>query len=712
MLKRFKPYIQPLAQINTSIRDQFPFPLRFSVPAVLLLLGMLSGAALLQREASLSYQRTEEEAIQQARFSGLQTASTLEYLYRRSTSEAFSLEGANLVISQLGGDPNLKLALLANENNQISLATRYELRGQKLANIEVNHNVAVAEKVRQTLSGKVQLSSDRKSLQAVYPVLLKPAPGELRSSRVGLLLLEYDLSQQKRQAYADALQRSLEFSVGIVFLCAIAGLFFDKVLTQRAIRLAEASNSLAKGELDVRAGLRGSDELVHISTAFDRMADRIQSNTEALQASEKRFRSLVSNIAGIIYRCAYDADWTMEFISDAIAEISGYPASDFIQNQVRTFASIIHPDDGPIVEPMVALSVANQKPYTVEYRLIRADGSIRWVYEKGQAIFDDDGNVLCLDGAIFDITERKQAETELKQALHELQQAQAQLIQAEKMSGLGQLVAGVAHEINNPVNFISGNLTHANEYTQDLLHLVSLYQQYYPQPASEIQAELEAMDLDFLIEDFPKMLTSMKVGADRIQQIVLSLRNFSRLDEAEMKPVDIHEGIDSTLLILQNRLKAKPDHPGIQIIKEYGALPQVECYACQLNQVFMNVINNAIDALDSYNSQRSITDIRNKPATITIRTQVLSRDRVVVRIIDNGPGMPPKVKQRLFDPFFTTKPVGQGTGLGLSISYQIVADKHKGLLRCESQPGQGAEFWIEIPIQQSVKAPTPEATLV
>ncbi|MEW5861226.1 MAG: PAS domain S-box protein [Cyanobacteriota bacterium] len=291
----------------------------------------------------------------------------------------------------------------------------------------------------------------------------------------------------------------------------------------------------------------------------------------------------------------------------------------------------------------------------------------------------------------------QQQAQQVQQTLHQLQQTQSHLIQSEKMSSLGQMVAGVAHEINNPVNFIHGNLTHANQYSQDLLNLLQLYKQHYPNPVPEIQDEIEAIDLDFVVEDLPKILGSMKMGTDRIRQIVLSLRNFSRLDEAAMKAVDIHEGIDSTLLILQNRLRAASNYPSIEIVKEYGNLPPVECYAGQLNQVFMNLLNNGIDALET----------QPEPRIITIRTEVgrgksLSSPYVLIRIADNGPGMTEQVKARLFDPFFTTKPVGKGTGLGLSISYQIVVEKHGGILKCISAPGQGAEFWIEIPISQGL----------
>ncbi|WP_430684179.1 sensor histidine kinase [Leptolyngbya sp. AN02str] len=307
-----------------------------------------------------------------------------------------------------------------------------------------------------------------------------------------------------------------------------------------------------------------------------------------------------------------------------------------------------------------------------------------------------------------ELEDRVEARTaELSQTLVELRRTQSQLIQTEKMSSLGQLVAGVAHEINNPVNFIHGNLVHTEDYARTLLSLVELYQQHYPRPATDIQAAIESSELDFLKEDFPNILQSMKVGAERIREIVKSLRNFSRLDEAEFKTVDVHEGLDSTLMILHNRLKKTIDHPEIIVTKDYSELPLVECYPGQLNQVFMNVLSNAIDALEEQNKSRSPEEREANPGKLHLSTTLSHDSWVAIRIADNGPGMPEEVCNKLFDPFFTTKPIGKGTGLGLSISYQIVTDKHRGKLYCHSTPGQGTEFVIEIPLSQSAKTTHP-----
>lgn len=306
---------------------------------------------------------------------------------------------------------------------------------------------------------------------------------------------------------------------------------------------------------------------------------------------------------------------------------------------------------------------------------------------------------------------RQKAE-ELEQALRELQQAQTQLIQSEKMSSLGHLVAGVAHEINNPVNFISGNIDYARTYTEELLQLVDLYQSANLQLPPPLQAQVAQIDVGFLQEDLPKLIRSMWVGAERIQTIVRSLRNFSRLDETEIKSVDIHEGIESTLLLLQSRLKLRGSKPEIEVLRQYGNLPLVECYPSQLNQVFMNLLSNAIDALEEMMQRQDASPASSAVhPTIWIQTELLEGSQLAIRIGDNGAQVPETVQKHMFDPFFTTKTVGKGTGLGLAISYQIVVEKHHGQLRCQNLD-QGVEFWVEIPLHQSISAESTAANLI
>jgi two-component system, NtrC family, sensor kinase len=290
----------------------------------------------------------------------------------------------------------------------------------------------------------------------------------------------------------------------------------------------------------------------------------------------------------------------------------------------------------------------------------------------------------------------EEAIANLQKTLNQLQKTQVQLIQNEKMSSLGYMIAGIAHEINNPVNFIHGNITFTEKYTQSLLNLLQLYQTSYPNSTEEIQELIKEIELDFITSDLNQIFKSMKVGTERIQEIILSLRNFSRIDESELKEADIHSGIDSTLMIIQHQLKkTKNNYPGIKVIKKYGDLPLIKCYPGLLNQVFMNILSNAIDAFELGIGAESQLQIPQ----ISIFTQVIETEWVAINIADNGVGMTEEVRSKLFDPFFTTKPIGKGTGLGLSISYQIVVEKHCGQIICNSQSGLGSEFIIKIPVK-------------
>ncbi|MBD2162962.1 GAF domain-containing protein [Calothrix membranacea FACHB-236] len=399
-----------------------------------------------------------------------------------------------------------------------------------------------------------------------------------------------------------------------------------------------------------------------------------------------------------IYR--FNSDWSGKFVADSFKD-GWKPMTQAQPMIIENFASTDDDNELPRNETFVpirqgeklwGLLVAYQNSHPRYWK----DEEINLLAQVGVQL-----GIALQQGELLEQTKRQTLE--LTQALQELKQTQSRLIQGEKMAGLGQLIAGVAHEINNPVTFISGNLVHLNEYTDELLKVVNLYWQHdslFP----EIQKQINRKELEFIIKDLPKTIDSMKIGTDRIDQIVLSLRNFSRTDEGELKLVDIHEGLDSTLLILGHRFKNHKERPPISIVKEYGILPFVECYPAQINQVLMNLLSNSVDALEEkfnvINKRYLHSSIKtpNTPLNIWISTQTLN-SHIIIKIADNGLGIPEEVRTRIFEPFFTTKEVGKGTGLGLSISYQIVVEKHHGQIRCSSQPGQGTEFTIEIPIK-------------
>ncbi|MFE1746763.1 ATP-binding protein [Coleofasciculus sp. H7-2] len=538
---------------------------------------------------------------------------------------------------------------------------------------------------------------------------------------------------------------------GVVIIAAIT---IGQLLAKPLINLAGTVTQFTAGNLDARTSIKSQDEIGVLALSFNAMAEQVG---KLLQGLEERTRELevsqhVTVAVSELSKAIVDPE---RLLREAIALMQNRFGLHYVQiylldqttNQLIRRADsgnqdMLGHDESACLSlddrSLVALAARNQQTIWVDNQdnaglaaglkpipigssaavPLIARGALLGVLDIQDNESDrfsqtdlETFNTLAgqiataLENArLFEEIQKAEAQyrdkaQELQQTLSELKQTQTQLIQTEKMSSLGQLVAGVAHEINNPVNFIYGNVSPANEYLEDLLKLLNLYQQHYPNPDPEIQAYIEEIELEFLLLDFHKILSSMKVGAERIRQIVLSLRNFSRLDEAEMKAVDIHEGLENTLVILQNQLKDKPGHPEIQVIKEYGNLPLVECYAGQLNQVFMNLLTNAIDSLDEFNRKRSTDEIKCNPTTIWICTKVAGKNQVEIRIIDNGLGIPSEVQPRLFDPFFTTKNVGKGTGLGLAISYQIVVEKHGGQLECISAAGQGAEFAIKIPIR-------------
>jgi PAS domain S-box-containing protein len=450
---------------------------------------------------------------------------------------------------------------------------------------------------------------------------------------------------------------------------------------------------------------------VGILCCFEDITDRLALE-EKVRTSEELFRKIFED-APIGIDLANLENHQLVQVNKAYCEMLGYTESELLR---KTFIDIVHSEDVPEnIQADLALDRGEITSYQLEKRLISATGKIVWANVTATLIRDGEGKPIYNLGMIENITDRKISEAalqaseaqlrkqtdQLQQAYEQLQHTQIQLVHSEKMSSLGQMVAGIAHEINNPATFINGNISHTYNYFDDLIELLNLYQHCYPEPETQISEKIQEIDLEFLKEDLPKMLNSMKIGVERISKIVLSLRNFARLDEAEMKFADIHEGIDSTLLILQHRLNQNSQENRIEIVKKYGQLPKVYCCAGQLNQVFLNILANAIDALEKQQQPRTIvirTELKKAALNAKSESEFSQCDRVVICIADSGPGMTEDIHKRLFDPFFTTKPVGSGTGLGLSISYQIVVEKHRGTLRCICAPDRGAEFWIEIPV--------------
>jgi PAS domain S-box-containing protein len=444
---------------------------------------------------------------------------------------------------------------------------------------------------------------------------------------------------------------------------------------------------------------------IGVLVSYDDITERRAAET-ALRESEEKYRRIVDTAREGIW--VLDRQERTTYVNPQMAQMLGYEVEGMLGRSLFEFVDESARDR--LREHLVRRSRGISEQYDV--CLHRADGSPLWAIVSSNPLYDGEGNFVGSLGMLTDITDRKHAEealqrsesqlrqkaTELETLLRELQHAQSQLIQSEKMASLGQLVAGVAHEINNPINFIYGNINPAIEYASDLIDSIELYQQHYPDPDEDIADAAEEMDLEFLKSDFPKLLDSMKLGAERISEIVKSLRTFSRFDEAELKPVDLHQGIDSTLTILENRLKPRSDRKAIEVIREYGSLPPVECYPGQFNQAMMNILANAIDVLDKMSDRDELP----RTPKIWIRTATIEGDRVSITIEDNGSGMPDSVRSRVFDPFFTTKAVGKGTGLGLAISHSVIVERHGGTIRCHSQPGIGTKFTIEIPLKQGL----------
>ncbi|MBC1235804.1 ATP-binding sensor histidine kinase [Nostoc sp. 2RC] len=426
-------------------------------------------------------------------------------------------------------------------------------------------------------------------------------------------------------------------------------------------------------------------------------AQQLERSFTELSASNSRFERLVDNVPGVVYQFIMSPDGilSLNYISAdcySFYEITPEQAAA----DAYFFDKMVHPDDMPSYQQAYIDTVQNSAPWHWEGRIVTRSGIVKWIYGESRTKQLADGSFIW-DGLFFDISDRKIAELALEQKSLLLQQAQLQIIQSEKMSALGNLVAGVAHEMNNPLGFITASLKQAKPTFADILEHLKLYQESFPNKNDEIVEHESEIDLDYSLEDLPKMLDSMTIACERLKSISTSLRTFSRADRDYKVPFNIHQGIDSTILILKHRLKASEHRPVIEVITEYGNLPQIECFSGQLNQVFMNILANAIEALEESNNGRSFEEIKANPNCITITTSV-ANNLVKITIADNGKGMSESVKQKVFDHLFTTKAVGKGTGLGLAIARQIVEETHGGKLSCNSVLGEGTEFIIEIPV--------------
>ncbi|MFN6466434.1 MAG: AAA family ATPase, partial [Nostoc sp. DedVER02] len=423
-----------------------------------------------------------------------------------------------------------------------------------------------------------------------------------------------------------------------------------------------------------------------------------------LQSTEARFHHLAENLPGMIYQFQLLPDGIAKFsyVSTGCYEIYEVSSEQAVAD-ASSLISLAHPEDMARFQESITISAQTLEPWLYQGRIITLSGQLKWIQAASRPIKQADGSIIW-DGLLLDVTERKQAEAavieksqELKKALEDLQQAQLQMIQSEKMSALGNLVAGVAHEMNNPLGFIYASLQQAKPTIADIVEHLKLYQKTVPHPTDKIKDHAEEIDLDYSIEDLSKIIDSMVMACDRLKNISTSLRTFSRADKDYKMPFNIYEGIDSTILILKHRLKANDQRPAIEVKSEYNTLPLVECFPGQLNQVFMNILANAIDALDESNIGRSFTEIKANPNWIKITTS-LENNSVKIAIADNGKGISEEVKQKIFNRLFTTKGVGKGTGLGLAIARQIVEETHGGKLSFNSVLGQGTEFVIEIPV--------------
>lgn len=609
------------------------------------------------------------------------TTTSKEVLDLATVIKATSAISSEIVLDKL----LLKLLHIIIENASAQIGCIILERDNELF-IEVadtNQDISVI----QLQSTPVKTSSDIPVTVIDYVATTKKPLVLINASQESIFLKDpYILNKQPKSILCTPIFYQSKF-FGVVYL---ENNHYTGAFTEERLQILQVLTSQAAIAI----------ENARLFSAEQQKSQQLTESLKKVAQQEEQYRSIFETVTDGIG--IFDIE-TGELLASnpAYYTMHGYTYDEFIQLNPLEY---IHPNSHHLFGECIN-AVKSGQPYSCQATDIRKDGTLLHVEAKGIPYLLN--NKCCILSVVQDITERKRAlealsqrSQELEQTLSKLQRTQSQLVQTEKISQLGQLVAGVAHEVNNPVSFINGNLAHAKQYIEDLVDLVKLYQEKYPNPDADIETEIENIDLDFILEDLPKLIISMKLGTDRIRDIMQSLRNFSRSDTGEKIKTDIHQSIDTTLIVLSHRLKVKPERPAICIIKEYGKLPLFPCFSGQINQVFMNLLANAIDALEDSNTGKTYLEIEKSPNQIKITTQLVndSTSYIQIRIADNGLGMTEEVRQNLFNAFFTTKVEGKGTGLGLSISKQIITEAHNGTLECFSSPGEGAEFIIKLPL--------------
>jgi PAS domain S-box-containing protein len=640
---------------------RFPFPLRFSIPIILVVFSSLLGLFSFYREVSLSASREEEEVIDEIQLLGNQISSILEYLYRTEDAKK-----AEIVINRMKNDPKLRLVFLCDQNNRIIAANHDSLQNRLVSDTLAANSLPAFSQVRQKMSVRVIVSSDRQSLRAIYPIRLAAAPGKQSLSPVGIFLMEYDLSVEKDEAAEDALKPTIESMVAIALGCIAVWCFFNKNLTKRAARLVATSNSLARGNFNTRAGLKGSDELAQIAAAFDQMADQIQTETEALQESEKRFRQLAENMRAVVWMCNPEGSQVI-YVSNAYEKIWGRSCESLYASVETWFDAIYSEDRDRVIATIAKMAEGG---YDEEYRIVRLDGEIRWIRDRAFPIQNEAGEIYRIAGIAEDISDRKQAEMEL-------QQAKEAALAANRAKS--QFLANMSHELRTPLNAILG-------FAQIMQRDASLTREY-GQYINIINDS--GQHLLTLIND---VLEMSKIEAGRVK---LNQNSF-----------DLYRMLDSLEDILRPKATAKQL---ILIFERATSVPQyVTCDESKLRQVLINLVDNAIKftAVGSVTLRAKIgkvEEITNYPLPIT-------NYQLLFEVEDTGCGMGPEEMKNLFKPFVQTR-TGQksleGTGLGLSISRKFV-NLMGGDITVSSTLGKGSAFKFDISAIQAQMTDLPD----